>query len=192
MYDFIQGELVSKSPSEVVLLAGGIGYLLYVPVSTYERLTSKGPVQLFTHFYVREDAQRLYGFASREERDLFRLLNTVSTVGPDKALKLLSSLPAAELRRAVAANDVTLLSRVKGIGRKTAERISIELRDKMEAVAAPAAEGVGVGGAWEAIAGLMTLGYKRSEAQQAVEKAAKAIGADAPLELMIREALRHV
>ena len=191
MYDFIEGDLVSRTPGEVVLQAGGVGYLLHVSLSTFGGLGTSGRAKLYTHLHVREDCLRLYGFGTRDERELFRQLHTVQLVGPEKALKLISAMKLDALRSAVATGNVGALCAVKGIGRKTAERIIIDLRDKM---AVPGAEAIGPGmqdNVSQALTGLMTLGYSRSESKQAVDKAVESLGAAAAIEDLIREALRY-
>lgn len=191
MYDFIEGDLVSRTPGEVVLQAGGVGYFLHVSLSTYARLGTGGRAKLYTHLHVREDCLRLYGFSTRDEREIFRQLHSVQLVGPDKALKLISAMKLDALRSAVATGNVAALCTVKGIGKKTAERIVVELRDKM--MAAPS-EWSPLGmqdNVSQALMGLMTLGYSRSESQRAVDKAIELLGAQTPIEELIREALRY-
>ena len=190
MYDFIEGDVVSRTPGEVVLRAGGVGYLLHVSLTTWSALADGARARLFTHFHVRADVQRLYGFAGKDEREVFLLLTTVSSIGPEKALKMLSAVPLKRLCAAIASADVAALSQVKGIGKKTAERITIELRDKISVPAEETALG-GATNASQAVAGLMTLGYSRAESKEAVDNALKALGAEAPAEDLIREALRH-
>lgn len=192
MYDFVEGQVVSRAPGQVVLECGGIGYALSVSLTTYGKLDGRQRARLYAHLHVREDCLRLYGFFSREERELFRQLTSVSTVGPEKALKLLSALPLEALRAAVASADVAALSRVKGVGGKTAERIAVELRDKVAPwpipvlAGPPQAENV-----TEALAGLASLGYSGSESKRALDRALAVVGAEAPVEALIREALKH-
>lgn len=191
MYDYIEGELVYRSPGEVVIDAGGVGYSISVPLSTYEKLPRDGKAKLYTHFHVREDCQKLYGFISRAEREIFIRLDQVSSIGPETALKFLSAMPAAELQRAVAAGDVASLTKVKGVGRKTAERVALELRDVVAQIALDADQPAIADNPAQAMAGLVSLGYKRQEARNAVDRAVEALGEEAPVEDMIREALRH-
>jgi Holliday junction DNA helicase RuvA len=174
-----------------VLQVGGIGYLLHVSLSTYTKLGASQRIKLYTVLHVREDCQRLYGFASEAEREAFELLTSVSSVGPEKALKVLSAVPLDRLRAAVARGDAAALSGVKGVGRKTAERITVELRGKMAATAAEGAPSLGPENVSQAVAGLISLGYTRSESERAVDRAVEAVGAQASLEELIREALRH-
>jgi Holliday junction DNA helicase RuvA len=183
--DSIRGRLVSKEPSGCVVEAGGIGYAVSVPLGTYERLPAAGDeAALRLHLVVREDAWRLFGFATEEERVLFRACLGVTGVGPATALALLSGLGPRDLRAAVAAGDVSALGRVKGVGKKTAERLVVELRDAM----GPAAGAVAGGEAPEALAALMALGLDRGEA---AARLAKVPGAGIPLAERVRRALRQ-
>ncbi len=136
MITFLHGRLVEALPSLIVVEVNGVGYEVHVPLSTFDRLPSTGSeVQILTHFAVREDAHILYGFLTATERDLFRLLiNTVSGIGPRIALSILSSLSVSAFRSAVAAGDFKALSAVNGVGKKTAERIVVELKDKLIAL----------------------------------------------------------
>lgn len=190
MYDFIEGRLVSRETDRVVIQAGGIGYLLHVSLATYERLAEGQTVRLYTHLYVREDCLRLYGFLNPDERTIYRKLVSVSSVGPEKALSFLSTLPLAQIQKAVTEADVAALTRVKGIGRKIAERIVVELRDAL-AVPLPGTESARPENVAQATSGMLSLGYRPHEAARAVDKAVKTLGKDAAVEDLIREALRH-
>ena len=190
MYDFIEGRLVSRETDRVVIQAGGIGYLLHVSLATYERLAEGQTVRLYTHLYVREDCLRLYGFLNPDERTIYRKLVSVSSVGPEKALSFLSTLPLAQIQKAVTEADVAALTRVKGIGRKIAERIVVELRDAL-AVPLPGTESARPENVAQATSGMLSLGYRPHEAARAVDKAVKTLGKDAAMEDLIREALRH-
>ncbi|MES2709060.1 MAG: Holliday junction branch migration protein RuvA [Verrucomicrobiota bacterium] len=182
MITFLRGRLAESLPDRVTVDVQGVGYEVFVPVSTYDRMPEEGQeVKLLTHFLVREDAQILYGFATDEERDLFRLLiNRVTGVGPKMGLAVLTGMAVRDFKRHVVQGDVTALSKISGVGKKTAERIILELKDK-----------VGVTDAWkdsdqgperktsltpeqaamnDAILGLINLGYKQVEAQKAVKK----------------------
>jgi len=127
MYEYIEGELVAKAPAAAVIDAGGVGYRLHIPLSTYRALPDGGRFRLFTHFYVREDLQRLFGFATEAERQIFLRLLTVPKVGPALALAVLSGLSLAQLREAVLERRPEILTRVKGVGKATAERLVQEL-----------------------------------------------------------------
>ncbi len=176
MYESLRGRLLSKDATSCVVEAGGLGYALHVPFTTAERLPAVGAeVTMKLHLVVREDEWRLFGFVGDDERALFRACLTVSGVGPSTALALLSGMRAADLRHAVAAGDVAALTRIKGIGKKTAERIVVELRDKL------AAEGGGSGGQAapvgpmaQAIAALTALGLDAGEAAERLRRIPKA------------------
>jgi len=175
----IRGVLAEKTGSHCVVEAGGIGYLVGVSTQTARALPEPGePVFLHTHLVVREDAQLLFGFAELEERRLFELLITVSGVGPKVALAVLSGLRTADLARAIRDENLAALVGVPGVGRKTAERLVVDLRDKLEVVtaAAPAPEARGVlprAGRWDdAVAALVRLGYSQPQATQAVRRIA--------------------
>jgi holliday junction DNA helicase RuvA len=173
MIGLIHGRIASKTPPQVLVEAGGVGYEIEAPMSTFFLLPAVGePVRLLTHLVVREDAHLLYGFATEEERRLFRNLLKVSGVGPKIALALLSGISVEGFAHCVRNEDVTALTRVPGIGRKTAERLLIEMKDRLEpatAIAAglPAATaGPGPSAQSEAFGALVALGYKPAEASR--------------------------
>ncbi len=197
MIAFLHGPLIEVLPTQAVIEAGGVGYEVLIPLSTYDKLPPPpSPVKLLTHLQVREDAHVLYGFATAEERDLFRLLiNHVSGIGPKTALAVLSGAPPVLFKGAVVSGDIAMLSKIKGVGKKTAERIVVELRDK-----------VGVSAAWEAasakntlspdeqhvndaVLALISLGFKQVEAHKAV-RATLDRKPNAGVEDLIREALK--
>jgi Holliday junction DNA helicase RuvA len=181
MITFVEGELVERMPTRAIVSCSGVGYELAIPLSTFDRLPAEGTrCRVLTRLVVREDAHLLFGFASESERALFDLLLGVSRVGPKVALAVLSGLTVAEIRRAIAYEDVAMLARVSGVGKKTAERIVVELKDKIEKAGAGVGEtvklGAGIDGvAHEAMAALVVLGYSRQEAQDVVKKAAAAM-----------------
>ena len=141
MISFLRGTVIEVLPMRLIIETGGVGYDVHIPLSTYDKLPAPGTeAKILTHLQVREDAHVLYGFATPEERDLFLLLiNNVSGIGPKLALAVLNGAAPVQFRGLVVAGDITALSRIKGVGKKTAERIIVELRDK-----------VGVSAAWEA------------------------------------------
>lgn len=200
MITSIAGTLVSATPLSAVIETGGLGYEVNIPITTAERLPPTGQaVKLHTLAVYREDAQTLYGFATVEERDFFRLLvEKVTGIGPKLALSVLSKLSLATLQGAIVAGDVALLARCPGIGKKTAERLVMELRDKLHPSeigtgAAPAgpAGPAGVAGdkVRDAVLALAALGYKPAEADQAVRQALAALGPAATTEALIKKAL---
>ena len=131
MYEFIKGTISGLTPAGVVVEAGGIGYFLHISVNTYSRINGKENSKLFLHQVVREDAQLLYGFADKDERDFFRMLISVNGIGAAIAIMMLSSYLPDDLRNAIVTENVNLLKSIKGIGAKTAQRVIIELKDKV-------------------------------------------------------------
>jgi len=185
----IQGILVEKEFPQVIVSCQGVGYEIDVPMSTFYPLPRTGEeVTLLTHLVVREDAHLLYGFLTAPERAAFRQLLKISGVGPKVALSVLSGLSVDDLASAVAAEDAGRLTKIPGIGKKTAERLVLELRDKLPkslAVARP--EGAGAAGG-DVVSALLALGYNEREAQAAV----KQLAADLPLADAIRQALKQL
>lgn len=186
----IRGILREKKPPTAWIDVGGIGYGVQVSLSTYETLPESGlEVELFTTQIVREDSLQLYGFSTREERKLFDLLLTVSGVGPRSALGILSGLRPEALMRSIQEEDIAALTSISGVGKKTAERILVDLRDKI-----PATQLVPVGPApsahhEDAVSALVSLGYTPQKAEKAVHIATSKIGEGADLERIVRNAL---
>lgn len=199
----IQGVLVEKLPPQLLVDVQGVGYEIEAPMSTFYRLPPVGGViTLLTHFVVREDAQLLYGFASREERALFRALIKVNGVGPKLALTILSGIEAVDFARCVSHDDTAALVRLPGVGKKTAERLIVEMRDKMgewlpadapfELTASSGVDPAARGNQRdEAESALIALGYKPAQASKAVAQAIKAVGDDS-VEGIIRQALKSM
>jgi len=177
----LQGVLLEASPPDVLLDVQGVGYELQVPLSTFYALPAEGQVCLYTHLSIREDAHQLYGFASQQERELFRTLIKVNGVGPKLGLAILSGMDSQEFIRVVQRDDLTSLQRLPGIGKKTAERLLIEMRDKLahwgttqaETVTVPAGHATGSRALEEAESALVALGYKPKEANRAVAAVAE-------------------
>ena len=190
MYEYIRGRLSSKNPTQVVLDVGGVGYRIAIPVSTFEKLGDPGQeVQLFAHLYVRDDALRVYGFATEPERAMFEMLIAVAGIGPTLALTILSGIPAGELVKAISEQNTNLLQTIKGIGKKTAQRVVLELKEKVGA-AVPGLVGYAGGLAGDAVAALESLTVPRPAAERAVAAALKAQGPDASVEDVVRAALQ--
>ncbi len=198
MITFLHGKLVEALPTQVIMDVNGVGYEVLIPLSSFDKLPPPGhDVKLLTQLIVREDAHILYGFASVVERDLFRLLiNNVSGIGPKTALNILSGMNAVTFRGAVAGGDVKSLSQISGVGKKTAERIVVELRDK-----------IGAAGAWEAasakhslspddqkindaVLALMALGFKQIDAHDSVRAAQTMLGVQTTVEQLVRACLK--
>ena len=199
MITFLCGKLVEALPTQIVIDVRGIGYEVLIPLSSFDKLPARGSeLTILTHLSIREDAHVLYGFMSAAERDMFRLLiSTVSGIGPKIALNILSGINIGALRSAVALGDVKALSQINGVGKKTAERIVVELRDKIGKAAAlePAAGGRPALSAEDkkfddAVAALVALGYKQPEAHEAVRAAQALLGAPAGVEQLVRAALK--
>lgn len=176
MITFLAGKLAAALPTQAIVEVGGVGYELLIPLSSYDRLPAVGQsLHVLTHLHVREDAHILYGFMTAAERDLFRLLvNNVSGIGPKLALAVLSGMSVSNFKSAVVNNDVGLLSKISGLGKKTAERIVLELKDKLgvaaawEAASATHAPTPEQSQANEAVLALIALGYKQVDAHKAV------------------------
>lgn len=198
MIHHLRGQLIDASPTQVTLEVGGVGYEVLIPLSSFDKLPAPGAeVSLLTHLSIREDAHVLYGFFTAAERDLFRLLiHNVSGIGPKIALNVLSGMSVAGLRGAVAGGDVKALSQINGIGKKTAERIVVELKDK-----------IGAAGAWEAasaqrglsesdqrvndaVLALLALGFKQPDAHETVRAAQAVLGPKATVEELVRAGLK--
>jgi len=194
----LQGRLVSKEPGQIVVDVGGIGYRVFVPLSTYYQLPrteQEISLRIFTH--VRDDAIHLYGFHTLDERLTFELLTGVSGIGPRLASNILSGISVEELSTAILEGDLPRLKAIPGVGRKTGERVILELKDKILEV------GRSDGGALrprprtkpdqmldDVISALMNLGCHRKEASRAAEAASEAIGADTGFEMLVKEALK--
>lgn len=196
----ITGTLVSSTPLHAVIETGGLAYEVHIPVTTAERLPQPGQqARLHTLVVYREDSQTMYGFASEEERDFFRLLvEKVSGIGPKTALSIFSKLSLATLQGAIASGDVGLLAKCPGIGKKTAERLVMELRDKLGAFASPTSAAHATGDTTaapadnkvrDAVLALVALGYKAADADKAVRQAWVALGPTATTEALIKKAL---
>ncbi|MBW2688999.1 MAG: Holliday junction branch migration protein RuvA [Deltaproteobacteria bacterium] len=178
MIALIRGTLVYRSIDHVIVDVGGVGYRLSIPLSTFYSLPETGEVSLFTHTHVREDALLLYGFLTLEEKDLFVILIGISGVGPKLAVNILSHIPAGDLKRAIAAGDIQRLTGLPGIGKKTAERLVLELKDKIGPLdglpeSTDAMTGVGTSASDlinDVISALVNLGYKENLARKVLGK----------------------
>lgn len=190
----LAGALAYKSPEQLVVDVHGVGYQVFVSLNSFYRLPAPGsPVSLLIHTHVREDSLQLFGFAEQAEKELFLLLLGVSGIGPRLALNILSGTPTQELQAAIEAGDLVRLVAIPGIGKKTAERLIVELRDKVRLLGGTRpSDGAGptTGMEAEAISALLNLGYRRGEAERAVQGAITAGAAD--IESVIRSALKRV
>lgn len=193
MISQIRGRLANKAPGEIIIDCNGVGYGIRVPLSTFYELPEieeEVLLQVYTH--VREDALLLYGFLTSKEKELFCLLIGVSGVGPKLAINVLSGISASNLERALCEGDLIGLTRIPGIGRKTAERMLVELKDKVALPAGAAATGLPLkqGVVKDALSALVNLGYTRSIAEEAVHEAARQHGDEPSLEELLKESLR--
>lgn len=204
MIGYLKGELAEKQPPVLIIDVHGVGYEVEAPMSTFYRLPAVGSeVKLLTHFVVREDAQLLYGFSTAQERTLFRTLIKVNGVGPKMALTILSGIEAEDFARCVAHDDTASLVRLPGVGKKTAERLIVEMRDKMKdwATEMPSAsvdtpmiefaESITKDGRQEAESALIALGYKPAQATKAITAAVKTVSEN-DVEGLIRQALKDM
>ncbi len=175
MIGSLRGRITAKAPPQLTVEVAGVGYELEAPMSTFFDLPAVGAeVQLLTHLVVREDAHQLYGFATEDERRLFRALIKVSGVGPKIALALLSGVSVADFNRSVQSQDLSALTRVPGIGRKTAERLIVEMRDRLvspQPSTGSPADGAGISPENEAFDALIALGYRAAEATRLLKAA---------------------
>lgn len=191
----LRGTIEDKRPNQVLVDVGGVGYLVHIPLSTFYALGDlHSGVTLLIYTHVREDALSLYGFLSAREKHLFELLISASGVGPVLALKILSGMSVDDLVPAVRAGDLARLTRIPGVGRKTAERMVVELRDKLEAMEVPenARQPVTPAGtAGDVVSALLNLGYEQRSAEQAVERAGKN-GSGESFEALLRSALQQL
>lgn len=194
MYDFIRGQIEDLTAASVVLDCGGVGYHINITLQTFSKIDALKEVKLYTHYIVREDAQLLYGFFSKDERDIFRLLISVSGVGGNTARMILSTYSPEELRSIIATENATLLKNVKGLGLKSAQKIIVEIKDKIS--------GINVGTTIsvselsnkvydEAISALTMLGFTRAASDKAIRVILKE-RADIGVEELIRTALKRL
>ena len=196
MYDFIEGQLVELTPISAIIQTGGFGYMLHISLSTYTVLQSKPdkdkPCRLYLHHVVREDAQQFYGFSDKQERLLFRLLISVSGVGAGTARMILSSLTGAELQKAIAEANANMLKNVKGIGLKTAQRIIVDLKDKIgQATTGGDHKFLASSSSLkeEALSALVNLGFTKASVEKVLDKIVM-LKPSATVEDVIKDALK--
>ncbi|MBN4070100.1 Holliday junction branch migration protein RuvA [Olleya sp. AH-315-F22] len=193
MITHIQGKLTEKNPTNVVIDCNGVGYHLNISLHTYSQISNQENLKLFTHLHVKEDSHTLYGFSSLSEREIFRLLISVSGIGTNIARTMLSSLTPKQVREGIAIEDVALIQSVKGIGLKTAQRVIIELKDKVLKVYDIDEGSISQSNTnkEEALSALEVLGYKKKQADHVVDKII-ASNQDANVETIIKEALKKL
>lgn len=194
MFDYISGKLVSLSPTHAVIDNGGIGYLVAISLQTYSAINGKQDIKLFVHQVIREDAHLLFGFYAQEEREIFLNLLSVSGVGANTARLIISSLSVPEIQNAISTENVNIIKQVKGIGLKTAQRIVVDLKDKITKVSADSSQlfaNANNTSKQEALSGLVMLGFAKAAAEKTLDQIIKAEG-NMEVEQLIKHALRRM
>jgi len=197
MISHLRGKLVQKSPTEIIIDVNGVGYQVHIPLSTFEKIDKlDGEVNILTYMHVREDAMILFGFATEAERDIFKMLISISGIGPKIAQGILSGIGTNDLREAIQLGNIDVLTSISGVGRKTAERIVLELRSKLgkieftEQTVTPSSQQLKTRS--EAIIALMSLGFNRTSAEQAIRTILnESANKELPVEELIKMALHH-
>lgn len=195
MISYLKGKLVHKDPTHVVIDVNGVGYQVQISLNTFSQIKDAEDIKLSTYLQVREDAHILFGFGSEQEKNMFQNLISVNGVGPSTAMVVLSYMPPAELRAAIIREDAATLQSIKGIGGKTAQRLILELKDKLKkeggedlsGTAAPAYNKM----KQEALTALMTLGIARIAAEKSIDSALKKSGNSLTLEELVKQALKN-
>jgi Holliday junction DNA helicase RuvA len=195
---YLEGKLIEKSPTHLILEVNGVGYSVDIPVSTYSNLADTGQmVKVLTCQQVREDELKLFGFSTKPEKELFELLINVNGVGPRVALSILSCIPVEEFQRSVLQEDLDVLTAVSGVGKKTAQRLILELKEKLSKVdlgegkEPKGKEKVGAPAQEEAILALVSLGYTKPDARRALEAVVKEAKEALPVEELIKRTLKY-
>jgi Holliday junction DNA helicase RuvA len=195
---YLEGRLIEKNPTHLILDVSGVGYSVNIPVSSYSQLGEIGEiVKILTYQHVREDELKLYGFSTKSEKELFELLISVNGVGPRVALGILSSISVEDFQRSVLEEDLDVLTHISGVGKKIAQRLIVELKEKLTKVdlrlekGAEIKERIGVSVEDEAILALVSLGYSKFDAKKAVEKVSSESKESLPIEELIKRALKY-
>ena len=185
----LKGELIEKNPTEIIIDCGGVGYEVKISLNTYSAIANKGVITVFTKFIVREDAQILYGFSEKIEREMFNHLISVSGIGPNTAMIMLSSLVPEEIAAAIQSEDVKTIQGIKGIGAKTAQRVIVDLKDKMLKMAFSTENIFNTGNTnqSDALTALVSLGFDKKSAEKAIDKVTTG---DDSVEKLIKDALK--
>ena len=191
MYEYIYGKLQEVTPTYTIIEAGNIGYFVNISLNTYSKLDKKDNFKLFLHHVVREDAELLFGFAEKSEREIFRLLISVSGIGANTARVMLSSLQAGEIKSAIRSDDVNLLKSIKGIGVKTAQRVIIDLKDKIDKTDVEESQGISMTDNIinEAVSALLMLGFVKNKTEKVIEKIYSS-DKDINVEELVKKALK--
>ncbi|MBE7445464.1 MAG: Holliday junction branch migration protein RuvA [Planctomycetia bacterium] len=193
MLDYIRGRVTSKSPARLVLEVAGIGYLLHIPLSTFENIPSQGEVTILTQLFIREEQIKIFGFATVDERDLFQSLLSVNGIGPTLAITILSGSTVEDIKYAVSHEDAKALEKIKGVGKKTAERIILEIKGMLKDITPTIPPGITRQRALvsDAVMALVSLGYGRPVAENAVSEAVRKLQTIDDVEVLVREALKY-
>jgi Holliday junction DNA helicase RuvA len=192
MIAYLKGNMIHKSPNQITLDTGGVGYCVWIPLSTYLKLGDLNEtVELFIYTHVTDNSLSLYGFSTEDEREIFLKLISISGIGPKISLNILSGIEASDLEDAIRRSDVTRISLVPGIGKKTALRIAVELQEKLEEKER-VLETKGFQEKEDLISALTNLGFKRKEVERNVEETIKAFSPDADFEKLLRESLKRM
>jgi Holliday junction DNA helicase RuvA len=193
MIGYLSGKIISKKPTKIIIDVGGVGYLVNISISTFEKLADKEEISLYTYLSVKEDSLDLYGFYTVAEKEMFELLISVSGIGPKTAQSILSGIQIEDLKEALKTGNISRIISVPGIGRKTAERMMVELRDKVDSLA-ESIDGISFGRSnvrTDAIAALVNLGYNQKVADRAV-RAVTDRNPNISIEDLVKEALSQL
>ncbi len=188
MIGYLTGKIISLKPTKLLLDVNGVGYVINISITTFESIAEKESVSLFIHTSVREDAITLYGFSHESEKEMFELLLSVNGIGPKSAQTILSGIQVNELKAALLKGDVSRIQAIPGIGKKTAERMLVELKGKVESLQVEGGTGIDISNRSEAISALTTLGYNQKIAEKIVREILSA-SSSITLEELIKEAL---
>jgi holliday junction DNA helicase RuvA len=198
MIAFLNGKLLEKRPNQAIVDVGGVGYEVNIPLSTFYELGDEGmPIQLCIYTHVREDTLALFGFKTLKEKQLFELLTSISGIGPKLGITILSGMSVSELVPAIRQSNLARLTSIPGVGKKTAERLVVELRDKLSKFEVGAVEVAAAAQTLsqqqeDVISALMNLGYQKGAAERSVQKASHEIGPEAAFELLLRKSLQQL
>lgn len=194
MLEYIRGRVVNKSPTQLVLEVSGIGYRLHIPLSTFEKIPNHGDVTIHTQLFIKEDQIKMFGFVTEEERNLFQLLLSVNGIGPNTAITILSGSTIGDINNAIVHEDAKTLERIRGVGRKTAARIILELKGIIKENTISTHTSMDIQQrklVSDAVMALISLGYGRPIAEKAVNEAAKKLQTIDTIEALVREALKY-
>lgn len=189
MYEYLKGEVIEKNPTSLLLEVNGVGYFLHISLQTYENIPAKGLLKIYTYYHVRPEFVKLFGFSGIAEREMFLMLISVSGIGPTTAMTILSYATLSQLKDAIQSEDVHILTQIKGIGQKTAQRVIIELKDKMQDFVPSTSSSLSPLER-DAVMALTTLGLNRGVAEKHVKQILQT--GDFPLNEIIRKVLKLV